>query len=42
MLCEQGGIPEFVKVLDFGLTRTVERRVGHAITQVGLLAGTPP
>ena len=29
MLCEQGGIPDFVKVLDFGLARTVERRVGH-------------
>lgn len=41
MLCEQGGIPDFVKVLDFGLARTVERLDGKEVTQAGLVVGTP-
>jgi tRNA A-37 threonylcarbamoyl transferase component Bud32 len=41
MLCDQGGIPDFVKVLDFGLARTVERSDENEVTQLGLVAGTP-
>ncbi len=41
MLCEQGGIPDFVKVLDFGLARTVEPSDGKDITKAGLIVGTP-
>jgi tRNA A-37 threonylcarbamoyl transferase component Bud32 len=41
MLCDQVGIPDFVKVLDFGLARTVERSTGSDVTQLGFVAGTP-
>ncbi len=41
MLCNQGGIPDFVKVLDFGLARTIQRAGSNDITQIGLVAGTP-
>ncbi len=41
MLCEQGGIPDFVKVLDFGLARTLERRDGEDDTRPGVVLGTP-
>ncbi len=42
MLCQQGGIPDFVKVLDFGLARPVHRSGDHDLTRPGLIAGTPP
>jgi serine/threonine protein kinase len=41
MLCEQGGIQDFVKVLDFGLARPVQRSDGKIVTVPGLVAGTP-
>jgi serine/threonine-protein kinase len=41
MLCEQGGIPDFVKVLDFGLARAVEPLDGTEVTRTSLIMGTP-
>lgn len=41
MLCEQGGIPDFIKVLDFGLARTIERLGENDVTQSELVMGTP-
>ena len=41
MICEQGGIPDFVKVLDFGLARNVEPADGQNVTKSGLVLGTP-
>jgi serine/threonine protein kinase len=41
MLCEQGGVLDFVKVLDFGLVRTVANEDALALTQMGSLTGTP-
>jgi tRNA A-37 threonylcarbamoyl transferase component Bud32 len=41
MLCEQGGIPDFVKVLDFGLARSVEPSDGKDVTKTDLIMGTP-
>ena len=41
MLCERGGICDFVKVLDFGLVRPEERSEDLALTDVRSLTGTP-
>jgi tRNA A-37 threonylcarbamoyl transferase component Bud32 len=41
MVCEQGGIPDFVKVLDFGLAREVEPTEGSDVTLTALVVGTP-
>lgn len=41
MLCEQGGIPDFVKVLDFGLAREVEPKEGSDVTTTAQVMGTP-
>lgn len=41
MLCEQGGIRDFVKVLDFGLAREVRQTEDSSLTQYNLVAGTP-
>jgi hypothetical protein len=41
MLCDQGGIPDFVKVLDFGLARAVEPSDGTDVTLTALIVGTP-
>lgn len=41
-LCRQGGECDFLKVLDFGLVKQVDRRANHAqLTQEGLTSGTP-
>ena len=43
-ICNQGGLPDFVKVLDFGLAKVTERemRPGSIIlTQEGMVFGTP-
>ncbi len=40
MLCCRGGVPDFVKVLDFGLAKTFES-VGSDLSQTGGLIGTP-
>ncbi len=42
MLCEIGGSSDVVKVLDFGLARTITGSDAERITQAGLILGTPP
>ena len=39
MLCEQGGIPDVAKVLDFGLVRQLDDNIHE--TQPGQISGTP-
>ncbi|HEX2798313.1 MAG TPA: serine/threonine-protein kinase, partial [Thermoanaerobaculia bacterium] len=39
-VCRYGGDPDFVKVLDFGLVKTLAASAAD-LTQTGLLAGTP-
>jgi eukaryotic-like serine/threonine-protein kinase len=39
-VCRYGGDPDFVKVLDFGLVKTLAASAAD-LTQAGLLAGTP-
>ncbi|MGC4088059.1 MAG: serine/threonine-protein kinase [Polyangiaceae bacterium] len=41
LLCTRGGIPEFVKVIDFGLVKPLGADSEVALTQTGTLAGTP-
>ena len=41
MLCERGGLFDFVKVLDFGLVRAEEQRRDAALTDIKSLTGTP-
>ena len=41
MRCEQGGIADFIKVLDFGLARSVEPLDSNDVTKTGLVMGTP-
>lgn len=41
MLCERGGIRDFVKVLDFGLVRARDPSEDVSITQTRSLTGTP-
>ena len=41
MLCVMGGIPDFVKVLDFGLVKHVRRPELVDVTQHGEVAGSP-
>jgi serine/threonine-protein kinase len=41
MLCYRGGIPDMVKVLDFGLVRDIRPVSGPGITQPGFITGTP-
>ncbi len=41
MLCEQGGVFDFVKVLDFGLVRHMEQSESVALTQAESITGTP-
>jgi serine/threonine protein kinase len=41
ILCHRGGIPDFVKVLDFGLARAVGAEGEAGLTAVGSLTGTP-
>ncbi len=41
MLCERGGVFDFVKVLDFGLVRRQAAGEGHGITNIQTLTGTP-
>ena len=41
MLCEMGGLYDFVKVLDFGLVRSERQSSDIALTDVSALTGTP-
>ncbi len=41
MLCVQGGLYDFVKVLDFGLVRQIDQSRDAALTDVTSLSGTP-
>lgn len=41
MLCERGGLLDFVKVLDFGLVRPQAQSEDVALTSVNALTGTP-
>jgi len=41
MLCERGGLFDFVKVLDFGLVRDQQQSQDAALTDVASLTGTP-
>lgn len=41
MVGVHGGLPDFVKVLDFGLVRDVARSNSPVITQAGVITGTP-
>ncbi len=41
MLCERGGLSDFVKVLDFGLVRAADRDQTLNVTNVQALTGTP-
>ena len=41
MLCIRGGIPDYVKVLDFGLVKETSRDEGVEVTNAGTLLGTP-
>jgi CHASE1-domain containing sensor protein len=41
MLCDRGGIPDFVKVLDFGLAKQLSNDVSTKLSQSATLLGTP-
>jgi serine/threonine-protein kinase len=42
IVCQRGGIHDVVKLLDFGLVRTIDARAGEGkLTQEGAIAGTP-
>jgi serine/threonine-protein kinase len=41
MLVEQGGIPDWVKVLDFGLVKEISREVSVSVTRAEVITGTP-
>ncbi len=41
MLCDRGGLYDFVKVLDFGLVRDTEKKDSLAVTKTSGITGTP-
>ncbi|MSR59598.1 MAG: serine/threonine protein kinase [Planctomycetaceae bacterium] len=41
MLTERGGLYDFVKLLDFGLVKTVDSKKEQSLTSAGALVGTP-
>jgi len=41
MLCERGGLFDFIKVLDFGLVRNTDQAATQAVTADDVLVGTP-
>jgi serine/threonine-protein kinase len=41
ILCRRGGVPDFVKVVDFGLAKDLSFNLAPEITQTGFISGTP-
>lgn len=41
ILCERGGVPDFAKVVDFGLVKAVETEGGSALSTKSTILGTP-
>jgi serine/threonine-protein kinase len=41
ILCRQGGMPDFTKVVDFGLVKDLERGQAAGLTRADVVAGTP-
>jgi serine/threonine-protein kinase len=41
MLCERGGVPDVVKVLDFGLVKELGRDEMETVTRANIVTGTP-
>jgi serine/threonine protein kinase len=41
VLTQRGGIPDFVKLLDFGLVKAVDSQKQSRLTTAGAMAGTP-
>lgn len=41
MICEQGGVPDTVKVLDFGLVKNLDQTDSASLTQANVVTGTP-
>ncbi len=41
LLVPRGGDPDYVKVVDFGLVKTLDDRMGEDVTQEGAIVGTP-
>lgn len=41
MICEQGGVPDFVKVLDFGLVKDASKTLDSGLSARVALLGTP-
>lgn len=41
ILCQRGGVSDFVKVVDFGLAREPSSNLAPEITRPGLISGTP-
>ncbi len=41
LFCERGGTPDTVKLVDFGLVKSLEPEVGPALTHANAITGTP-
>lgn len=41
LLCERGGVPDVVKLLDFGLVKSIGPSEGPELTQANSITGTP-
>jgi serine/threonine-protein kinase len=41
LFCERGGIPDTVKLVDFGLVKNLEAEVGPELTHTNAITGTP-
>jgi eukaryotic-like serine/threonine-protein kinase len=41
LFCERGGVPDTVKLVDFGLVKNLEPEDGPALTQTNAITGTP-
>lgn len=41
LLCEKGGVPDVVKVVDFGLVKEVKNDAAASLSQANVITGTP-